>query len=176
MRAVLRVHNTLLGRLLLGPFLVIGQFFWAEAQALAAGDRRHLGIWLWHLPAAALVVLWVEAVCGLPLWQYLLSFALPGASLTLVRSFAEHKAAYTPYERTAVVESGRFFSLLYLNNNLHFAHHKRPDLPWHALPGYYRRGARSCSRRTAGCLYRGYREILRRFLLRPVDAPAHPYH
>ena len=35
-RAVLWAHNTLLGRLLLGPFLVIGQFLWAEAHALAA--------------------------------------------------------------------------------------------------------------------------------------------
>jgi fatty acid desaturase len=175
-RLLLRAHNTLLGRFLLGPILVIGQFFWAEAKALAEGDRRHLGIWLWHLAAAALVVLWVSAVCGLPLWQYLLSFVLPGASLTLVRSFAEHKAAYTPYERTAMVEAGRFFSLLYLNNNLHFAHHKRPDLPWHSLPAYYRAEREELLAENGGLLYRGYREILGRFLLRPVDAPAHPYH
>ena len=45
-------HNTLVGRLVLGPFLVIGQFFWAEAQALPgaiAGPR----VWLWHLPGVA---------------------------------------------------------------------------------------------------------------------------
>jgi fatty acid desaturase len=173
---LLRVHNTLLGRLLLGPFLVIGQFLWAEVRTIAAGDRRHLGIWLWHLPAALLVVLWVSVVCGLPFWQYLVSFVLPGASLTLARSFAEHKAAYTPYERTALVEAGRFFSLLYLNNNLHFAHHKRPDLPWHALPAYYRAEREGLLEENGGLLYRGYREILGRFLLRPVDAPAHPYH
>jgi len=176
MRSLLRVHNTLLGRLLLGPFLVIGQFLWAEARALARGDRRHLVIWLWHLPAVALVLLWVVDVCGLPLWQYLLLFVLPGVSLTLVRSFAEHKAAYTPFERTAVVEAGRFFSLLYLNNNLHFAHHKRPDLPWHALPAYYRVERGELLEENGGLLYQGYREILRRFLLRPVDAPVHPYH
>ncbi len=174
-RCLLRADNTLLGRLLLGPFLVVGQFLWAEARALAAGDRRHLGIWLWHLPALALVLLWVALVCGLPLWQYLLMFVLPGVSLTLVRSFAEHKAAWTPYERTAVVEAGRFFGLLYLNNNLHFAHHKRPDLPWHALPAYYRARRAELLEENGGLVYRGYREVLRRFLLRPVDAPAHPY-
>ncbi len=174
-RGVLRVHNTLLGRLLLGPFLVIGQFLFAEGQALRRGDRRNLGIWLWHLPAVALVLLWVALVCGLPLWQYLLLFVLPGASLTLVRSFAEHKAARTPYERTAVVEAGRFFGLLFFNNNLHFAHHKRPDLPWHALPAYYRARRGELLAENGGLLYRGYREVLRRFLLRPVDAPAHPY-
>jgi fatty acid desaturase len=175
-RGLLYAHNTLLGRFLLGPVLVIGQFFWAEWRALAAGDRRHRNIWLWHLPAALLVVVWVQAVCGLPLWQYLLSFVLPGASLTLVRSFAEHKAAYTPYERTAVVEAGRFLSLLYLNNNLHYVHHKRPDLPWHALPAYYRTRRGELLEENGGLIYRGYCEIVTRFLLRPVDAPAHPYH
>jgi fatty acid desaturase len=174
-RLVLRAHNTLLGRLLLGPFLVIGQFFWAEFGALARGDRRHLRIWLWHLPGVALVLTWVTGVCGIPLWQYVLLFVLPGASLTLVRSFAEHKAAHTPYERTAVIEAGRFFGLLFLNNNLHFAHHKRPDLPWHALPGYYRAARGELLQENGGLLYRGYREILRRFLVRPVDTPAHPH-
>ena len=174
-RALLRAHNTLLGRLLLGPFLVIGQFLVAEARAFARGDRRNLRMWLWHPLAVALVLLWVVGVCGLPLWQYLLLFVLPGASLTLVRSFAEHKAAFTPFERTAVVEAGPVFGLLFFNNNLHFAHHKRPDLPWHALPAYYRATRRELLEENGGLLYRGYLEVLRRFLVRPVDAPAHPY-
>ena len=72
------------------------------------GDRASLRIWLWHVPAVALVLLWVAGVCGIPLWQYLLLTVLPGTSLTLVRSFAEHKAAGTPLERTALVESGPF--------------------------------------------------------------------
>jgi fatty acid desaturase len=176
-RAVLWAHNTLLGRLLLGPFLVIGQFLWAEFSALAGGDRRHLSIWLWHLPTVALVLVWVVGVCGIPLWAYLALFVLPGASLTLVRSFAEHKAAMTPFERSAVVESGWFFSLLFLNNNLHYVHHKRPDLPWHALSSYYRDHRRELLAENGGLLYRGgYAEIVRRFLLRPIDEPAHPHH
>ena len=174
-RVVLRLYNTLLGRLLVGPFLVIGQFWWAEGRALAQGDRASRRIWLWHVPAVALVLLWLVGVCGIPLWQYLLLAVLPGASLTLVRSFAEHKAAGTPLERTALVESGPLMSLLFLNNNLHYAHHERPDLPWHALPAYYRAHRGRLLRENGGLLYRGYREILRRFLLRPVDTPAHPF-
>jgi fatty acid desaturase len=175
-RAVLWAHNTALGRLLLGPFLVIGQFFWAEARALAEGDLRHLAIWLWHLPAVAVVLIWVVAVCGIPLWAYLALFVLPGTSLTLVRSFAEHKAAGTPLERSAVVEAGPLLSLVFLNNNLHYAHHKRPDLPWHALPAYYRRHRRELLAENGGLVYRGYAEIFRRFWLRPIDRPAHPHH
>jgi fatty acid desaturase len=173
-RTLLQLHNTLLGRLLLGPFLIVGQFLWAEGKALVRGDQKSRRIWLWHLPAVALVLLWVCGVCGIPWWQYLLLAVLPGVSLTLVRSFAEHKAAGTPLERTALVESGPLLSLLFLNNNLHYAHHERPDLPWHALPAYYRAHRARLLRENGGLLYRGYREILRRFLLRPVDAPAHP--
>jgi fatty acid desaturase len=173
-RAVLHVHNTMLGRLLLGPALVVGQFYWAEIQALRHGDREHLGIWLWHLPLAALVLLWVVGVCGVPVMAYLALFVLPGVSLTLVRSFAEHKAAHTPLERTAIVEAAPPLSLLFLNNNLHYAHHKRPDLPWHALPAYYRTHRAELLGENGGLRYRGYGEILRRFLLRPVDTPVHP--
>jgi fatty acid desaturase len=175
LRLLLRAYNTLLGRLILGPFLVIGQFFWAEGRALARGDRASLRAWLWHAPAVALVLLWVMGACGIPLWQYLLLAVLPGTSLTLVRSFAEHKAAGTPLERTAVIEAGPLFSLLFLNNNLHYAHHERPDLPWHTLPAYYRANRARLLRENGGLLYRGYRELLARFLLRPVDTPAHPY-
>ena len=83
----------------------------------------------------------------------------------------------TPYERSAVVEAGRFFSLLFLNNNLHYVHHKRPDLPWHALPRYWREHRRELLAENGGLLYRGgYLEILRRFWLRPVDEPVHPHH
>jgi len=174
-RALLCVHNTLLGRFVLGPLLAIGQFWWAEARALCRGERGNLGAWLCHLPACALVLYWVIGVCGIPLWAYLVLFVLPGTSLTLVRSFAEHKAADTPLERTALIEAGRFFSLLYFNNNLHYAHHRRPDLPWHALPAYYWQNRDELLRENGGLLYRGYREIVRRFLLRPVDRPDHPY-
>lgn len=173
-RAVLFAHNTLLGRLLLGPFLVVGQFYCAEIAALRRGDRRSLPAWLWHLPLAALVLFWVCGVCGIPLLSYLALFVLPGVSLTLVRSFGEHKAAHTPLERTAIVESALPFALLFLNNNLHYAHHRRPDLPWHALPPYYRAHRHQLLHENGGLRYRGYGEILRRFLLRPVDTPAHP--
>jgi fatty acid desaturase len=174
-RRVLLLHNTLLGRLTLGPLLVVGQFLWAEAKALRAGDPLSRQAWLWHLPAVALVLAWVVGVCGMPAWQYALCFALPGTSLTLLRSFAEHKALRTPEERTAIIEAGPLLSLLFLNNNLHWAHHSRPTLPWHALPGYYRRHRARLLTENGGLLYRGYTEVAGRFLLRPVDAPRHPF-
>ena len=175
-RQVLLAHNTFAGRMLLGPFLTIGQFVFAEAKALIKGDYRHLNAWLLHLPASTIILAWVIIVADMSIWLYLGCFVLPGLSLTLVRSFAEHKAADTPLERTAIVEAGPFFSLLFLNNNLHFAHHRRPDLPWQALPDFYRRHRAALLKENGGLHYTdGYREIAVRFLLRPVDRPKHPF-
>lgn len=175
-RHLLTCHNTLAGRLLIGPFLVIGQFLISEAKALMSGDCQNLRAWLMHLPATALILTWLVIVVEIPLSTYIGCFVLPGLSLTLVRSFAEHKAAHTPLERTAIVEAGSFFSLLFLNNNLHHAHHSRPDLPWLALPAYYRQHRQRLLKENGGLYYRdGYREIARRFLFRPVDRPAHPF-
>lgn len=175
-RRLLIWHNTLSGRLLLGPFLIIAQFLASEIRALRSGDRRNLGAWLLHLPATGIVLVWVLTVADMPLLTYAGCFVLPGLGVTLIRSFAEHRAAYTPGERTAIVEAGPFFSLLFLNNNLHFAHHKRPDLPWQDLPAYYRRDRDRLLEENGGLCYPGgYREIARRFIARPVDRPAHPY-
>lgn len=175
-RTILTWYNTLSGRLLLGPFLTIAQFLTGESRALARGDHRNLAAWLWHVPAVALVLTWVIGVCGLSFWHYLFLLVMPGASLILIRSFAEHKALHTPFERTAIVEAGPFFSLLFLNNNLHFAHHRRPDLPWQVLPAYYRAHRRQLLAENGGLCYRqGYLEIARRFLFQPVDKPEHPF-
>lgn len=176
LRILFTWHNTLLGRILIGPLLAIGQFLHAEALALIRGDRTHLAAWLIHLLAVAAVLVWITLIADMPIWLYIACFVFPGLSLTLVRSFAEHKAANTPLERTAIVEAGSFFSLLFLNNNLHFAHHRRPDLTWQALPQYYRRHREALLQENGGLNYAGgYRELARRFLTRPVDQPEHPF-
>ncbi len=175
-RHLLVTHNTLAGRILIGPFLTIGQFAYVEAKAIIEGDHDHLKAWLLHLPLSALMLVWIIVVADMSIWLYLGCFVLPGLSLTLVRSFAEHKAANTPLERTAIVEAGPFFSLLFLNNNLHFAHHRRPDLPWQALPDFYRRHRGTLLKENGGlCYANGYREIAGQFLTRPVDEPKHPF-
>lgn len=173
-RLVFRFNNTLLGRLLVGPFVMIGGFLLSEAAALLRGDRRHAGVWLRHLGLSAIVLVWVTAVCGMPLWIYLLAFVLPGAALTRIRSFAEHRWAERSEERTAIVERAGPFSLLFLNNNLHVLHHLRPALAWYDLPAAYRAERDTLVTRNGGLVYAGYGDVFRRFGLRTHDTPVHP--
>ncbi len=170
-RSLFRANQTLLGRLTIGPGIVIGSFLAGEARRLWWGDARHLAIWIRHAVAAMAVLLWVGVVCDLPIWLYLAGFCYPGLSLTLLRSFAEHRAAPDPSDRTAVVHAGPLFGLLFLNNNLHVAHHARPALAWYRLPAFNRQidGDRQAAR-GAG-LFAGYGALARRYLLRPVDDP-----
>ena len=173
-RGWLWAQNTLAGRLVLGPWRIVAGFLWDEARTLAAGNRRHLAHWLWHLPAAAAVVVWVTVVCGLPLWLYGLAFVYPGTALMLLRSFLEHQAAEEVGERTAIVEAGPVMSLLYLNNNLHAVHHARPRTPWYRLPRIYRERRARVLAGNGGYRYASYAGIVARYLVRPKEPPVHP--
>jgi len=174
-RALLTANNTLVGRMIVGPPLVVGRFWAGELRRLLAGDFAHGGAWLLHLTLCAPVLLWVTVACGIPPLDYVLLFAWPGLSLTLLRSFAEHRPAAGQDRRSAIVEAGPLTRLLFLNNNLHALHHDRPELPWHALPAAFRRERAAILRGNGGYLFAGgYLEIARRFAFVPKNLPVHP--
>jgi fatty acid desaturase len=163
-RAGLRAMRTLAGRLVLGPPAAAARW-WGRIVA----DRSPPAVarLFTHVAAVALVLLAVRA-SGLPIWVYLVGVVWCGGALSLLRSFVEHRRTEsgTP---SAVVRAGWFFSLLFLNNNLHHTHHVRPGVPWYALPDVHSRldGVRAAAE-GAG-LYRGYKEVGRRYLFRPFD-------
>jgi fatty acid desaturase len=167
--------NTLSGRLLLGPAHCVGTFASAEIRRFARGDFTHLGAWLTHGAATAVVLFWVLWVSKIPLVGYLAFFAYPGLSLTLLRSFLEHQAREEVGHRTAVVEAGPILSLLFLHNNLHAAHHAAPGLAWYRIPGRYRAERAHQLAVNGGYVYRGgYAEVFARYLLWPKERPVHP--
>mgnify|MGYP001355731093 CR=1 FL=1 len=174
MRLALRAQATLAGRLLIGPFWAVGTFFISEARTISAGDRGLLRTWSVHIVAAGLVSTWIVGVCGMSLGLYVLAFALPGTSLMLIRSFCEHRAEADFDRRTAVVDGQGPFALLFLNNNLHAAHHEHPQLAWYALPAYWRQHRGRLLAANGDLLYRGYGDVFSRFLLRPHDCVQHP--
>ncbi len=171
---LVRAQSTMFGRLVIGPFWAAGGFFVSEARALIADEPGRRKLWARHLAAAAVVVAWLSLVCGMSLWLYIAGFVIPGTSLMLIRSFAEHRAESAVSRRTAIVEAYGPLALLFLFNNLHAAHHARPAIPWYRLPGFYRANRAAFVGAERGPFYAGYRDVFRRFLLRAHDKPIHP--
>lgn len=173
-RALLTFNNTLLGRMSLGPVLSLAAYWSEEARRLWARDREALEAWALHAAGCAPVLAWALAVCAIPPVEYLLLFVWPGLSLTLLRSFAEHQASAAPGARTAIVECGPLFSLLFLNNNLHAVHHSEPGLAWHRLPARYRARRAQVLAANGGYRFAGYGEVAARYGLRPKEPVAWP--
>ncbi|MEH3121343.1 MAG: fatty acid desaturase [Sphingomonas phyllosphaerae] len=166
------IQSTLLGRLLFGPALAILTLAAAEAQRLRTRPGAVARDWSLHLVGAAVLIAWLEAT-GFGTMRYLLLVVYPALSLTLLRSFAEHRADIPGPSRAATVERGGLLGLLYLNNHLHTAHHDRPDLAWYRLPVHQRRH-RNRLAAEAGAAHRSYGAIVRRYALRRHDVLVHP--
>lgn len=173
-RAVTSMTSTLLGRLLIGPLVEIGGFLASEARAAWRGEAGVRRAWAIHLAGVAAIGGWLLLACKMSLGQYLLCFVYPGAALSLLRSFAEHRADPDPARRIAVVEQAPILGLLFLNNNLHAVHHAFPAASWRQLPGLYAGRRKAILQANGGLVYRGYNDVIRRYLLRPHDVLVHP--
>jgi fatty acid desaturase len=169
-RALLLANLTLAGRVLVGPILRLEKLVVRE---LTRGDLAHLPHWIVHVILVAGIFGYVEAA-GMKWWQYVLFIAWPAFGLGWVRSFAEHRYGRRPGERTAITESNFFWSLLFLNNNLHAVHHVFPRMPWWEIPGYWRAHRQQVLAHNGHLYFRGYGEIARRWLLKPIFTPPHP--
>ncbi len=170
-----QLEAPLLGRMLLGPFLTVARFLAAETRRARREPVIVARDWLPHLAGIAIVLLWLH-VCGFGIGRYVLFCVHPGIALALLRSFAEHRADPAPSHRVATVEEAGPLALLYLNNNLHAAHHRAPGLAWYALPAFHARHRESLLADNGALVYRGYGEVAARFLWRPHDRLIHPDH
>jgi fatty acid desaturase len=172
-RAIYTFNNILFGRMLIGPAVGITRFWSDEFMQMIKGRRDILKCWSGFVVSTALILSFVSWA-GMPLWQYVLLIAYPGISLALVRSFCEHQAAETIGERTIVVEASAFWSLLYLNNNLHIAHHEKPRIAWFELPAYYKQEREQFLARNNYYLMRGYRQIFLKYFFKTKESVPYP--
>lgn len=169
-----RLQATLVGQMVFGPPISVARFLAGEGARAIWQPGKVAGDWAPHLLGVA-VVLWWLAHVGLGLGTYVLAFVYPGIALTMLRSYAEHRADLASPGRAAIVERGGLLGLLYLNNNLHAAHHERPRLAWYDLPRYHStHRARFVGE--GAPVYAGYGEIVRRFAFRSHDDMQHPNH
>ncbi len=172
-QGVLRLNNTLCGRILLGPMVSMIGFVSADLRAIRLGDRAARDGWLWHVVGVTMVLVWLWATDGMPVWAFVLAAYL-GFGLLKIRTFLEHRAHDRASGRTVIVEDRGPLAFLFLNNNLHVVHHMHPKVAWYRLPGLYRQNRERYLARNGGYVYTSYAEIFRRYFLHAKDSVPHP--
>jgi fatty acid desaturase len=181
-RLALESQQTLAGRVLIGSFWRIGMFLHDEfltlrhheARALVRNAQNVRHVWLEHLAWCVPVIVWVQLVCGIPLWLYFIAMVVPANGVLLIRSFAEHLARPQVRERVALVENSWLLGPLFLFNNLHSLHHESPAIPWYDLNAHYRRERARLIAENGGLVYSTYFDVARRYLFRRRDSIPHP--
>lgn len=173
-RSLLQANQTMVGRLLLGPWIRWRKLISVDAARLVRGDFGDGWIWARHIAASGAIMAFVTQIAGMPWWQYLLYFVYGGMMLGMLRPFLEHRWGEKPYERIASVESNVVFGVLWLWNNLHIVHHLHPTMPWYDIPGYYRANREHLLALNGGFVYSGYLDLTKRYLIRPTFVPVHP--
>jgi len=174
-KTLLRMNNTLAGRMALGPAIGTWSFLRGDLRALRAGDRAVARDWLLHLAGFVPVAWWLATVAQMPAWAYLAS-AYAALSVLKIRTFLEHRAHEIARGRSVVVEHGGILGFLFLNNNLHAVHHAKPSQAWYRLPAIWRENRAEFLRRNEGYLYPSYGDIFRRHFLRAKDPVPHPLY
>jgi fatty acid desaturase len=177
MKILLGMNNTFFGRMILGPPLGLFGFYKTEFVRLRQNETGVRKAWVLHIIGSLPVLLWITAVCGIPIWLYVVLVVFPGVSWILARSFAEHQASVTIGGRTAIVEAHPFFSLLFLNNNLHMVHHAHPQAAWYDLPAMYHERKQHYLAANDSYLFEGYWSVIRQFAIHKKQPVFHPiYH
>lgn len=171
-QTLLRINNTLAGRMLLGPAIGAVAFIAADLRRIAAGDRAVLRDWLLHL-AGLVVVARLVQMSDIAGWAYLAA-AYVAMSVLKIRTYLEHRAHDLARCRTVIIDGGTILPFLFLNNNLHVVHHAKPCVAWYRLPALYRAGRDEYLRRNEGYRYASYAEVFRRYFLTAKDPVPHP--
>lgn len=173
LKLLLRANNTMVGRFVLGPLLGTLGFLLAESRLLASGDPAIRRAWLVHAAGLAVVLPVIIIGFGIPPWLYILGPVWLGQSLISVRTFAEHQWSERPEGRTIIIERSPL-SLLFLNNNLHFVHHKSPAVAWYRLPGLFRERRAEWVAMNKGYVFPNYTALLRSYAFKAKEPVVHP--
>jgi fatty acid desaturase len=174
MKFLLRINNTMVGRFILGPWLSAIGFVISDFRLIAQGDRAVRRAWLHHAIGLVVVIPVIIFAFDMPLWLYLLVPAWLGQSLIAIRTFAEHQWSERPEGRTIIVERSPL-AFRFLNNNLHFVHHRSPTIAWYKLPRLFRERREEWISMNNGYVYPNYWSLFRKFALKAKEPVVHPF-
>jgi fatty acid desaturase len=164
-------QRTFLGRLVIGPAIVIVSLMTKTFRRVASGDFAALNVWAIHLPLVALLLWALEERTAISAWTYCFGMAYPALGVAMLRSLYEHRPGPSPAHRTVINHAGLFWRLLYLNNNYHAVHHAYPEMPWYRIPAAYAADREGYQARNGGFVVPGYLWLIRNFTWKLIDSP-----
>ncbi len=170
----LAINNTLAGRLLIGPPLMVAGFLineWPLLRDNKPGLRR---AWAHHVLGLAALSAILALGFGINPLVYAVTSAWLAFSIIAVRTFCEHQWSDPVNGRTIIVEKGGLLAFLFLNNNLHVVHHSLPRAPWYELPRLYREARDRWNEQNGGYTFSGYGAIVRQWLFAAKEPVVHP--
>ena len=173
MQLLLQANNTMIGRFVFGPWLSVIGFVLEDIRQMREGDKAIQLAWTIHFAGLLAVVPIVTYGFGIPLWLYALVPAWLGLGLISIRTFAEHQWSERPEGRTIIVERSPL-SFLFLNNNLHFVHHKSPTIAWYRLPKLFRERREEWVRMNNGYVVPSYFALLKEYAFKAKEPVVHP--
>ncbi|GAK72711.1 hypothetical protein RRU01S_27_01000 [Agrobacterium rubi TR3 = NBRC 13261] len=173
LKRLLTWNNTLIGRVLIGPPLMVVGFTASEWRKILKGDLKVTVAWLLHFAGVIPTLLVVSQLFGIPVWLYMGVSTYLGIAIIAIRSYCEHQWAEQPDGRTIIVENS-LLAPLFLYNNLHFVHHKLPTVAWYDLPSLYRSGRADWQRMNEGYVFANYFEVFRAFAIKAKEPVVHP--
>jgi len=168
-QGVLNFNNTLLGRLMIGPAIMLARMIRNEYASCKTSTETRKS-WGVHILSSVLVIAWL-VVNGFSVPLYVMFVAYPAISLLMLRAYGEHLPEEKIELRSAIIKSNWLMRLLYLNNNFHRVHHDHPEVAWYQLPELHRR---EYSHHTEH-VYTGYGELFRRYGFRQRFSVEHPF-
>ncbi len=173
LKILLAWNNTFIGRLIIGPPLMVVGFTLSEWRKISEGDRRVVYAWTLHLAGLIPTLAIISLGFGIPIWLYISVAAYLGVSIIAIRSYCEHQWAEQPNGRTIIVEKS-ILAPLFLYNNLHFVHHKMPAAAWYKLPALYSAKRAEWQQMNEGYVFANYFEVFRAFAFKAKEPVAHP--
>lgn len=174
-KSIVRISNTFIGRLALGPALDIIDTIRSATRAFITGDRPAIIMWLIHLGLLSLLLHWMSSH-GISTIFAILVIAYPALSLTKVRSFFEHRAAQDSAARSTLNEAAWPWRLLFLNLNYHLVHHDLPALPWYGLRQIYLENRVQYQHRSGYFVVNGYTQWFEAFAFTALAIEIHPFY
>ena len=165
-------NMTLFGRLILGPlwyFVFLRRHMFKSLRRSTLSDAF---IWISHelLSLTMLFFIWFFFEFNILIYIGCAYFA---QSLTLIRSFYEHRVANNPNHRSVIMKASLPMRMLFLNNSYHLVHHENPRMSWYRLPKEYRNRLDYYHDLNGNFIEPGYIKWFTSYLFKPVTHPKH---